>query len=66
MTAKAHQAQGELKGLAVTLPNQYILLATLSLKEAKEVHCYAKALEVGYEISESTNSASCLYSASNG
>lgn len=35
-TAKAHQALGELKGLAVTLPNQYILLATLSLQEAKE------------------------------
>ena len=79
-TAKAHQALGELKGLAVTLPNQYILLATLSLQEAKEsseieniittqddlyrshypsqqftsasakeVHSYAKALEIGYE-----------------
>ncbi len=34
--AKAHQALGELKGLAVTIPNQYILLATLSLQEAKE------------------------------
>jgi Fic family protein len=34
-TAKAHQALGELKGLAVTMPNQYILLATLSLQEAK-------------------------------
>ena len=33
--AKAHQALGELKGLAVTMPNQYILLATLSLQEAK-------------------------------
>ncbi len=84
-TAKAHQALGELKGLAVTLPNQYILLATLSLQEAKEsseieniittqddlyrshypsqqftshnakeVHCYAKALEVGYETVKKT------------
>lgn len=35
-TARAHQALGELKGLAVTLPNQYLLLATLSLQEAKE------------------------------
>ncbi|MBL4766010.1 MAG: Fic family protein [Colwellia sp.] len=35
-TAKAHQALGELKGLAMTMPNQYILLATLSLQEAKE------------------------------
>jgi Fic family protein len=35
-TAKAHQALGELKGLAVTMPNQYLLLATLSLQEAKE------------------------------
>jgi Fic family protein len=34
--AKAHQALGELKGLAVTMPNQYLLLATLSLQEAKE------------------------------
>jgi hypothetical protein len=29
--AKTHQALGELKGLAVTMPNQYLLLATLSL-----------------------------------
>jgi hypothetical protein len=35
-TAKAHQALGELNGLAVTMPNQYLLLATLSLQEAKE------------------------------
>jgi Fic family protein len=35
-SAKAHQALGELKGLAVTMPNQYLLLATLSLQEAKE------------------------------
>lgn len=35
-TAKAYQALGELKGLAVTMPNQYILLPTLSLQEAKE------------------------------
>ena len=35
-TAKAHQALGELKGLAITMPNQYLLLATLSLQEAKE------------------------------
>jgi len=35
-TAKAHQALGELKGLALTMPNQYLLLATLSLQEAKE------------------------------
>lgn len=35
-TAKAHQALGELKGLAVTMPNQYLLIATLSLQEAKE------------------------------
>lgn len=35
-TAKAHQALGELKGLAVTIPNQYILIGTLSLQEAKE------------------------------
>lgn len=84
-TAKAHQALGELKGLAVTLPNQYLLLATLSLQEAKEsseieniittqddlyrshypsqqftsnsakeVHSYAKALEMGYETVKET------------
>jgi Fic family protein len=35
-SAKAHQALGELKGLAETMPNQYLLLATLSLQEAKE------------------------------
>jgi Fic family protein len=35
-TAKAHKALGELKGLALTIPNQYLLIATLSLQEAKE------------------------------
>lgn len=34
--AKAHASLGELKGLALTIPNQNILLATLSLQEAKE------------------------------
>lgn len=76
---RAHKELGELKGLALTIPNQNILLATLSLQEAKEsseieniitthddlyqsnyqsqifnstsakeVHNYAKALEVGF------------------
>ena len=35
-TAKAHQALGELKGLALTMPDQHLLIATLSLQEAKE------------------------------
>lgn len=78
--AKAHMALGELKGLALSMPNQNILLSTLSLQEAKdsseieniittqddlyqsnyqsqsfssrsakEVHSYAKALEVGFQ-----------------
>lgn len=34
--AKAHQALGEVKGIAATIPNQYILIGTLSLQEAKE------------------------------
>ncbi len=34
--ALAHKALGELKGLALTIPNQNILLTTLSLQEAKE------------------------------
>ena len=83
---KAHKELGELKGLALTIPNQNILIATLSLQEAKEsseieniitthddlyqsnyqsqhfssnsakeVHNYAKALEVGYNIIQDTN-----------
>lgn len=79
--AKAHQALGELKGIEATIPNQYILIGTLSLQEAKEsseieniittqddiylsnyeakafishsakeVHNYAHALQVGFEI----------------
>ena len=83
---KAHKALGELKGLALTIPNQNILLATLSLQEAKEsseieniitthddlyqsnyqsqlfsshsakeVHNYAKALEVGFNIIKDKN-----------
>lgn len=34
--AKAHQCLGELKGVVATMPNQYILLGTLSLQEAKD------------------------------
>jgi Fic family protein len=34
--AKAHQALGELKGLALTIPDQHLLIAILSLQEAKE------------------------------
>jgi Fic family protein len=34
--AKAHQRLGELKGVAATMPNQYILLGTLPLQEAKD------------------------------
>jgi Fic family protein len=82
---KAHKSLGELKGLALSMPNQNILLSTLSLQEAKEssaieniittqddlyqsnyqakeftstdakeVHRYAKALEVGYELISTT------------
>ncbi len=35
-SALAHRALGELKGLAMTMPNQNILISTLSLQEAKE------------------------------
>lgn len=34
--AKAHQALGEVKGVAANITNQYILIGTLSLQEAKE------------------------------
>ncbi|ALA25948.1 addiction module protein [Piscirickettsia salmonis] len=34
--AKAHQRLGELKGVVATMPNQYILLGTLPLQEAKD------------------------------
>lgn len=34
--AKAHQVLGEVKGVAANIPNQYILIGTLSLQEAKE------------------------------
>lgn len=36
MAAKAHQALGELKGVSLTVPNQAMLINTLSLQEAKE------------------------------
>ena len=79
--ALAHRALGELKGLALTIPNQNILISTLALQEAKasseienivttqddlyqsnypsknfistqakEVHNYARALEVGHKL----------------
>ena len=35
-TAKAYKALGELKGLCLTIPNQNILISTLSLQEAKD------------------------------
>jgi len=34
--AKAHQALAELKGIAATIPNEGILISTLSLQEAKD------------------------------
>lgn len=34
--AKAHQALAELKGLVATIPNESILINTLSLQEAKD------------------------------
>jgi Fic family protein len=34
--AKAHQALAELKGVAASMPNQNILISTLSLQEAKD------------------------------
>jgi Fic family protein len=34
--AKAHQALAELKGVAASIPNQSILISTLSLQEAKD------------------------------
>ncbi len=34
--AKAHQALAELKGVAASMPNQSILISTLSLQEAKD------------------------------
>lgn len=34
--ARAHQALGEVKGVAANIPNQYILIGTLSLQEARE------------------------------
>ncbi len=79
--ALAYRALGELKGLALTIPNQNILISTLALQEAKasseienivttqddlyqsnypaksfistqskEVHNYANALEIGYNL----------------
>ena len=79
--ARAHQALGEVKGVALQIPNQNILIGTLSLQEAKEsseieniitthddlyssdydskvfashsakeVHNYANALQVGFDI----------------
>lgn len=35
LTIQAHKALAELKGLAMTIPNQMMLLSTLSLQEAK-------------------------------
>ncbi len=34
--AKAHQALAELKGIVATIPNESILISTLSLQEAKD------------------------------
>lgn len=34
--ARAHQALAELKGVAASMPNQSILISTLSLQEAKD------------------------------
>ena len=36
LAAKAHQALAELKGVVTSIPNQSILINTLSLQEAKD------------------------------
>ncbi len=38
--AKAHQALGEVKGVAANIPNQYILIGTLSLLTADQNRGY--------------------------
>lgn len=56
LAAKAHQALAELKGVVTSIPNQAILIHTLSLQEAKaspptkEVFAYAVALRNGYAV----------------
>lgn len=50
--ALAYQALGEVKGVTTKIPSPDILIGTLSLQEAsaKEVHSYAQALQIEFEI----------------
>ena len=55
--AKAHQAVAELKGIVATIPNESILINTLSLQEAKDSSAIENIITTHDELFKSDNLA---------
>ena len=55
--AKAHQALAELKGIVATIPNEHILISTLSLQEAKDSSAIENIITTHDELFKSNPSA---------
>ena len=55
--AKAHQALAELKGIVATIPNESILINTLSLQEAKDSSAIENIITTHDELFKSDNVA---------
>jgi Fic family protein len=55
--AKSHQALAELKGIVSTIPNQSILINTLSLQEAKDSSAIENIITTHDELYKSDVSA---------
>ncbi len=55
--AKAHQALAELKGIVATIPNESILINTLSLQEAKDSSAIENIITTHDELFQSDNLA---------
>jgi Fic family protein len=57
--AKAHQALAELKGVAGIIPNQSILINTLSLQEAKDSSAIENIITTHDELYKSSDKNGC-------
>jgi len=55
--AKAHQTLAELKGIVATIPNESILINTLSLQEAKDSSAIENIITTHDELFKSDNLA---------
>lgn len=61
--ARAHQALAELKGIAVSIPNEGILISTLSLQEAKDSSAIENIITTHDDLYRSDSAARLFVSA---